>query len=383
MNILVVGVHRHRNQPSMALFGLWMAKSLASRGRVRPISAPPLFLNRWTHRWPGAKWLFYLDQFVLLPLLLALIHHRYDLVAVVDHSNAFATRLVPGRKLAAMVHDMVGVRLALEGLAEGPPVGASGRLLQRLVLVGLRRMRRLAVSAEKVSRELARFGVAVPTCPVGCPLEPARIALSREPAALRTSLAGRRFVLNVATDDWRKRKPFLVAAWAALHRAHPDAPVLVLAGYTRPETLAQAEATDGAVIAAREIGDAELVWLYRHCEGTVAASTEEGFCIPILESIYFAKPVIGVRDAAYVEIFGDAVLPFDIAPPEVTAERIHALLTDEAALRGALARRDDLVRHFSFPAFSRRLVAAVGLDGPTERRRAAGVAAGRAGVEPA
>lgn len=381
MNILVVGVHRYRNQPSMALFGAWMAKSLGSRGRVRAVSAPALFLNRWTRRWPGAKWLFYVDQFVLLPLLLAATHRRYDRVAVVDHSNAFSTVLVPRRKLAAMVHDMVGVRLALEEVPGGPPVGASGRLMQRMVLAGLRRMQRLAVSADKVSRELARFHVDVPTCAVGCTLDPARVAISRTPHRLQERLAGRPYVLNVATDDWRKRKPFLVETWSALKQARPDAPLLVLAGYTRPETLALAGAAGAAVIAAEELGDAELVWLYRHCEATVVASTEEGFCIPILESLHFGKPVLGVRDAAYVEIFGDAILPFEVGDPVAAAARIGALLADKAALQGGLARRDELVRHFSFPEFSHRLVAAFGLDTPADAARPlASGPAGRSGV---
>lgn len=362
MKILVVGTHCYRNQPSMFLFADWVVKSLSERAHVRSRAAPALFLNALTRRSRLAKWLFYVDQFLVLPVLLAFSSRHYDRVIVADHSNSFSTLLVPSRKVAAMVHDMVGVRLALNGIPGAPPAGASGRVMQRLVLAGLRRMRWLAVSSNKVARELVAFGVTAPAVPVGCTLDLQRLATSREPSKVAAEIGGRPFVLNVATDDWRKRKPFLVRTWTALNAANVAAPILVLAGYTQDETVALAEQAGGAVIVADEINDAELVWLYQHCVATIAGSTEEGFCIPILESLYFNKPVLGVRGAAYVEIFGDAIMPFDIDEPERAASAIQAALTDDNRTRAALARRDELVERFSFREFSRRLTRAFGFD---------------------
>ena len=359
--IMVLGTHPGRNQPSMAIFADWIVTALRSRADVSLRRPPALFLNRVVRRWRIAKWLFYVDQFVILPVFLMFAVRRYDMLIVADHSNAPATMLVPRRKLVAMVHDMVGVRLALEGIADAPPAGRGGRLMQRMVLASLRRMQRLAVSANKVTRELAAFDVVRPTTAIGCTLDMARLGQSRRPDAVASRLAGRQFVLNVATDDWRKRKPFLVQSWSSLVAEHPDAPVLVLAGYTRPDTAAAAARTSDAVIVAAEMSDAELVWLYEHCVATIVASTEEGFCIPILESLYFSKPVLGVRGAAYVEIFGDAILPFDVADPARAAAEFYAMLSDEDAIARGLARRDEIVRHYSFAQFSERLVDAFDL----------------------
>ena len=352
----------------MFLFGNWIVKSLSERSQVRQCSAPALFLNRVTRHWPAAKWLFYVDQFAILTILLALQSIFYDQVIVADHSNSISTLFVARRKLAAMVHDMVGVRLALDGVAGAPPAGASGRVMQRLVLAGLRRTRRLAVSADKVTRELLAFGVTSPTVAVGCTLDLQRLGTSRKPDGLAARIAERRFVLNVATDDWRKRKPFLVRTWCALAAAHSNAPVLVLAGYTQPGTIALAGQAGGAVILAGELDDAELVWLYEHCMATIVGSSEEGFCIPILESLYFEKPVIGVGGAAYGEIFGDAILPFDVSGPEAAAAKIYAILTDKDRCARSLRRRDELIRYFSFAEFSSRLVQAFGLDQAKENR---------------
>lgn len=365
MKILVLGTHRFRNQPSMSLFAQWIAMSLRDHAQVDVTSTSAVFLNRTTSGWAGAKWLSYLDQFVILPIVLAFTSRSHDLVIVADHSNAFSTVLLPRRKVMAMVHDMIGVRLALDGIPGAPVAGASGRMMQRLVLVGLGRARRLAVTADRVARELLAFGVRTPTTTVGCPLDLERLGDSREPALLAARIAGRRFVLNVATEDWRKRKPFLVETWSALANAHPDTPVLVLAGFTTSETTALAARSGGAVIVASEISNAELVWLYRNCVATIVGSSEEGFCIPILESLYFGKPVLGVRDGAYVEIFGDAILTFEVDRPDRVAESVHAILSDERQLQRGLSNRDELVRRYSFSEFSERVAAAFGIgDAP-------------------
>jgi glycosyltransferase involved in cell wall biosynthesis len=42
------------------------------------------------------------------------------------------------------------------------------------------------------------------------------------------------------------------------------------------------------VIWLSDIGDAQLAWLYRHCELFVVTSDAEGFCLPLMEALSFA-----------------------------------------------------------------------------------------------
>lgn len=350
LRILVVGTHNHVRQPSMSQFADWFAGALEPVARVTRTKAPSIVLRTGGGQGGLAKWLAYVDQYVLLTLWLAVRHWGHDLVLVADHSNAPAALLVPRGKLVIMVHDTIAIRQARGEIAGAPPVGATGRILQKLVLKGIRRASLLLTNPGPVDPELTALGVNAPRVMVGCPVDPKRLGEASTPADAPQGP----FILNVSGDGWRKRKPDMLRLWAAA----PDdttLPTLVLVGFANETTRAELARLDipGRVRIHTNVSNGELAWFYANCEALIVAGHEEGFCIPVAEASHFGKAVFGPASAPlYPMIFGEAVIPIDLDDPvrgegQLAARlpvRADTGLAAEVADKWSLARFEERVR---------------------------------------
>ncbi len=76
------------------------------------------------------------------------------------------------------------------------------------------------------------------------------------------------------------------------------------------------------------ISELELLWLYRHALVTLQPSWEEGFGLPILESMAAGCPVITSNRGAMLEVAGDAAMLVDPDAPEQSRVGIERLLAD-------------------------------------------------------
>ncbi|HPH62569.1 MAG: glycosyltransferase family 4 protein [Paludibacteraceae bacterium] len=65
-----------------------------------------------------------------------------------------------------------------------------------------------------------------------------------------------------------------------------------------------------------EIVHAEKLWYYHHCSAFVFPSLLEGFGLPVIEALFFEKPVISSKETSLKEIGGDAVFFLDNFEPE-------------------------------------------------------------------
>lgn len=125
-----------------------------------------------------------------------------------------------------------------------------------------------------------------------------------------------RYFLFVGNDKPHKNVGTLVEAHARMNRGDVR---LVLAG------------------GANFVSGDELAALYRGAVALVMPSAEEGFGLPAAEAMACGTPVITSRDAALVEITGDAALHAD-AEPRALAAAMRRLLDDEE-LRRAMSLR--------------------------------------------
>lgn len=359
MRILVVGTHPQVRQPSMSLFAQWLVEACRPLGHVELRQAPAFFLSAGRKGSAAAKWLAYVDQYLLLPLQLWTASRRFDLVVVADQGNAPSALLVPGRKLVVMVHDTIAMRQALGRIPDAPATGRSGVILQALIRRSVRRARTLLSNPGAIPGEIGHLGLGRHVSVVGCHADYSRLA---SPAAALPVKGP--YVLNVASDGWRKRKRSLIPLWKEVQAR--SGLQLVLAGHTDEETL-QAFPAAGAPspVVLNDVSDGLLARLYSGCEGLISSSHEEGLCIPILEAFHFDKPVF-VPDVSpsYADFFGPAVTRLDFDDPARAAERMLSALrtgSDKAAVRA--------VQAWAAPAaFDRRVREALSpFAGPPER----------------
>lgn len=158
----------------------------------------------------------------------------------------------------------------------------------------------------------------------------------------RLGLGEGEVVLTVSAKKVHKNLVRLVRAMALVVERRPDA-VLVMPGNPTPHERELRELVAGLGIAENVafpayVDDADLEGLYGLAHCFVFASLNEGFGIPILESMRRGLPVACARASALPEVAGEAALYFDPYSVPDIARAIEALL-DDRDLAADLATR--------------------------------------------
>lgn len=146
------------------------------------------------------------------------------------------------------------------------------------------------------------------------------------------------FIMYVGRPTPQKNLGRLIDAFLELQKTRPELR-LVLAGKTDSnyERYAAKVASDGlrGVVFTGFISDAQLRWLYEHCQAYVFPSLSEGFGLPGLEAMVHGAPVVSSNATCLPEVYGDAAHYFDPLSVTDMATQIAAVL-DDASLRGQL-----------------------------------------------
>jgi glycosyltransferase involved in cell wall biosynthesis len=153
------------------------------------------------------------------------------------------------------------------------------------------------------------------------------------------------FFLHIGTFDKRKNLPLLVKAYAEFLEKSNSQKKLVLAGgpgQSRQmndmpvvKDLVSELGLQEKVILPGYISDGEIKALYEGAFAYVFPSENEGFGIPILESMGFGVPVIHSDQPALLEVSGGAGLAFQTGNPTDLTEKM-ILLEGESELRSQL-----------------------------------------------
>ena len=189
-----------------------------------------------------------------------------------------------------------------------------------------------AHTADEVARRLDLPRDRIVVCPNGAPDWPTR---ARPPAGGH--------LLFVGTIAPRKNVDRLLTAYARVRAHRPDAPPLVLAGQSTPEsepTLSRLTQPPLAGHVRHEgyVDDRRLRTLYEAAVAVVLPSLAEGFGIPSLEAMTVGVPVVAAARGALPEVVGDAGLLVDPLDVDALAAAIDRLLGDEG-LRARLSAR--------------------------------------------
>ncbi len=99
------------------------------------------------------------------------------------------------------------------------------------------------------------------------------------------------------------------------------------------------------------VADSELRAFYENSDLYICMSEHEGFCLPLLEAMFFGVPVIAFDACAVADTLGDSGILVAKKNPALLAELISIVLQDSSA-REELARRGrERVKAFSLARF--------------------------------
>lgn len=154
--------------------------------------------------------------------------------------------------------------------------------------------------------------------------------------------ASEQFILYVGTAFPHKNLQGLITIFNQMHKRNPQLKLVLVGKHEKHYFELMEWAADQPsypnIIFTGFVSDAELKWLYQHCQAYVFASLSEGFGLPPLEAMAHGAPVLSSNLSCMPEVYGDAAYYFDPRKPNEGAQAVQKVL-DDAALRKALVAK--------------------------------------------
>jgi glycosyltransferase involved in cell wall biosynthesis len=326
--VLLIGNYAPDQQQSMQRFSTIMLQGLRAAGVPAELIAPEPFFGNFKGAGAfAAKWLAYIDKFVLFPRTLRRrIAAGASVVHICDHSNAMYVADAKPLPTVVTCHDLLAVRGGL-GEETDCPASFTGRLLQRWILRGLRRAtsvacvsratltdaeRLLRVSDQKPALSVITLGLNYPYRKLPAADTAARLA------AIPQLASARPFVLHVGSNLRRKNRDGVLRIFAKSKDQWNGQ--LVFAGdaiTAELHSLGGKLGVSDRIVEVKNPDSSLLEALYNRATALLFPSRFEGFGWPIAEAQACGCPAICSDRAPMPEVAGDAGL-------------IHALEDEEA-----------------------------------------------------
>lgn len=94
------------------------------------------------------------------------------------------------------------------------------------------------------------------------------------------------------------------------------------------------------------VSDSQLKTYYQNADLFISASYHEGFCVPLIESMFFGLPILARNATAVPETLGQAGILFNQLGYLETAHAAHLLVTDTAVRQQIIATQKERLNAF-------------------------------------
>jgi glycosyltransferase involved in cell wall biosynthesis len=357
LRVLIVGNYPSDEQRSMMRFAELVESGLRAKAiRVETIRPKPFFglLANWRARGLVGKWLGYIDKFLLFPFVLRRKARDFDLIHIVDHSNAMYR--IASKPTVVTCHDLLAIRSAL-GEFPQHPTGFTGRILQRWILGSFSRADHIVCDSSATRDDVLRLtgrdhkdiSVAFPSLAEPFQQLMSEWILTTNNYERRTVDGGRKtvddprpYLIHVGGDAWYKNRQTVLHVFAEIQqRLGRNAPDLVLVGPPIDDPLDH-------ITVHESVSENELIDLYRNAALLLFPSLGEGFGWPLIEAQALGCPVVTTGRLPLTEIGGDgAIYLRDPTDAESAADVVINVLTDQEKLRELRKKGFENARRFT------------------------------------
>lgn len=100
----------------------------------------------------------------------------------------------------------------------------------------------------------------------------------------------------------------------------------------------------------------DLCTYYQIADAVLSMSEHEGFCVPLVESMFFKKPVFAKSCTAVPFTMGSSGVLIENGTPALTAEIISHILNNKSLLNSVVEKQAEQLRAFSEQQISRQII---------------------------
>lgn len=330
-HIVIFTHYKLSSSYSMPRFASLLAEGMRSRGHQVDTWTAPVLLGRHGKRWPILqKWLGYIDQFLIFPLIVRwrLSHTPMDRLFIFsDHALGPWVPLVAKRPHVIHCHDFLALRGAL-GELPNHHLGFTGRIYQRFIRWGFCHGQYFISVSAATQFDLHRFLLnpaqlsVVVYNPLNSPFAP--MPSDQAYKCLKTlspPLSGPSFVMHIG-NNWYKNRMGVLQIFEQLSQQLPHIHLVMISNFSSDlqQWLLAHPLVSDRVYFYQGIDFEQLQALYSSAQALIFPSLYEGFGWPILEALACGCPVLTTNSPPMTEVGGKAAYYLPTYPQDSDAQ---------------------------------------------------------------
>ncbi len=152
-----------------------------------------------------------------------------------------------------------------------------------------------------------------------------------------------------------KKQEDVISTFYCYKKLNPDSRLILVGSYKgmenyydRLKTYAEKLGLGDDVVFTGHIKFSEILAYYHLADVFVCMSQHEGFCVPVVEAMFFDVPVVAVDTSALSDTMGGSGILLPDSNPEIAAGVIDRLIRDEALRKYVIGGQQNRLKDFSY-----------------------------------
>jgi glycosyltransferase involved in cell wall biosynthesis len=328
-------------QQSMPRFTNMLSVNLCNRRHHVEIYSPKAYFSRLPLKGGLKKWLGYIDQFLIFPLVVKrkLKTNTNTIYVFTDHALGIWVPLTKHLPTLVICHDFLAQRSAESEIPQNP-TGLTGRIYQKLIRNGYSVADNFISVSKQTQQDLHRFLAHTPLMSkvVYNGLNNSFKVIEQEQARVMIGEqinidVSNGYILHIGGNQWYKNRIGVVKIYSAWRSVYNISVPLLLIGAVPSNELKEEirqSAYKADIFTQSNIADEYINAAYSGALALLFPSIAEGFGWPIAEAMACGCPVITTDEAPMTEVGGDAACYITVMPLDEIA--VARWATDAAAI---------------------------------------------------